>query len=209
MRYFAYGSNLRTTQLLQRCPSATFVSNATLKGWRLTFTGWSGYWKGAVATIVRDRSSSVPGAVYDIRDPKDVRSLDMAEGCPAIYACQRMMVVPAQGQRLRVWTYVKTDPRPGSPSKEYALAIAAGLREHKLPMDHLAQSLFAAGYNEVTIRKKQVKPEAHTPVWRVHTDERPRPPRGETRPRFAPRDEEDPLGPFQPYAQHTLPPVQW
>ncbi len=37
--YIAYGSNLNVTQMRMRCPRATILGTATLKGWELLFKG--------------------------------------------------------------------------------------------------------------------------------------------------------------------------
>lgn len=39
--YFAYGSNMAASQLLDRCPSMRFVTIAELPNHSLAFTRWS------------------------------------------------------------------------------------------------------------------------------------------------------------------------
>jgi cation transport regulator ChaC len=142
VRYFAYGSNLYRAQLKKRAPSARFVATATLPGWRLTFAGWSRGWGGAVATVVKDDSSRVLGAVYDITDPNDVRALDAYEGCPVVYQCRRVTPLRIDGvRRLRCWTYVMLPREVGYPSDQYVKTIASGLREHGLSTDHLIDAI--------------------------------------------------------------------
>ena len=37
--YIAYGSNLNVAQMRRRCPTATILATANLKGWELLFKG--------------------------------------------------------------------------------------------------------------------------------------------------------------------------
>ena len=56
--YIAYGSNLNVPQMRMRCPHATILGTANLKGWELLFkgskTGWyaSGISKSRLLTSI-------------------------------------------------------------------------------------------------------------------------------------------------------------
>jgi len=41
MLYFAFGSNMDWSRMRERCPSARFIFNAKLNGFRLDFTRYS------------------------------------------------------------------------------------------------------------------------------------------------------------------------
>jgi gamma-glutamylcyclotransferase (GGCT)/AIG2-like uncharacterized protein YtfP len=69
--YFGYGANSNKTQFKNRCNSANFVGVAELVGWKLEFR--------SVANIVRDTSSSVLGAVWQLTED-DLPRLDEYEG---------------------------------------------------------------------------------------------------------------------------------
>lgn len=146
MKIFSYGSNLNPAQWSRRCPSAALLGVGELRGHRLTFTGASGGWGGAVATVKPAKGESVPGAVYELRDPDDVRRLDAAEGFPYCYGCKKATVHLRTGGRpkaVEVWVYVKVDRAEGWPSNSYAQTIADGLRAHGLKIGHLAAALAA------------------------------------------------------------------
>ena len=143
MMVFSYGSNLNKEQWAQRCPSAALVGVGELRGYRLTFTGRSGSWGAAVATVKPAAGQVVPGAVYELRDPEDVRRLDACEGFPSVYDCQKVVVHLASGRALEVWCYVKREQHEGQPSSEYLKTIAVGLREHGLGVAHLVAALGA------------------------------------------------------------------
>ncbi|KAI6081264.1 hypothetical protein F4821DRAFT_32588 [Hypoxylon rubiginosum] len=131
--YFAYGSNLSTTQMRDRCPKSTPVALARLKGWK-----WIINQRG-VANIVPDppRSPSkwptlpfdplpllelcgntrrrdeddnvVYGLLYRLH-PHDEEALDACEGVPWVYERQFLDVVqlPAPGADAKTQKTQKT-----------------------------------------------------------------------------------------------------
>src|SRR5947208_12969770 len=66
MLYFAYGSNMDSTQMKERCPSAKFVCRAKLPSHRLAFTLRSCRRGCGVADILRDEAKDVWGVVYEL-----------------------------------------------------------------------------------------------------------------------------------------------
>lgn len=76
MYYFAYGSNLNKKQMMKRCPDASPVARAKLKGYQLTFN--------RVADIVPEEQAITWGAIYTV-SPKDIENLDLYEGYPRLY----------------------------------------------------------------------------------------------------------------------------
>ena len=79
--YIAYGSNLNVPQMRSRCPHATILGTANLKGWELLFKG-SG--TGAYLTIEPCEGGTVPVAVWELTEP-DEAALDRYEGFPSFY----------------------------------------------------------------------------------------------------------------------------
>ncbi|MGV9301719.1 gamma-glutamylcyclotransferase family protein, partial [Amycolatopsis sp. NPDC003676] len=57
--YAAYGSNMDSTQMLERCPHSPMSGTGWLEGWRLTFAGDDIGWEGPLATVVEDPGSRV------------------------------------------------------------------------------------------------------------------------------------------------------
>lgn len=75
--YFAYGSNLWPPQMRSRCPSATPVGTAAIKGWRLVYDKPST--DGSAKLNIRpDPIGRVEGMVYQIEDGER-QYLDRAE----------------------------------------------------------------------------------------------------------------------------------
>jgi len=130
--YFAYGSNLDTEQIRRRCPSAHGICTATLAGYRLAFTGRSGLWGGAVATIEPDPDCTTWGALYTLSEA-DSAELDRWEGAPHAY--ERIMVdaITNDGQVVPAVTYRKRDRREGKPTAAYVKRIRAGYKAWGLP----------------------------------------------------------------------------
>lgn len=79
--YIAYGSNLNVRQMRMRCPGATILGTANLKGWELLFKGSL---TGSYLTIEKVENSSVPVAVWEVT-AEDEAALDRYEGFPSFY----------------------------------------------------------------------------------------------------------------------------
>lgn len=126
MRYYiAYGSNLNTPQMAQRCPKAAVVATGELKDYCLEFRGRERY---GVATIRQEKGSSVPILIWSIK-PSDERSLDHYEGHPFFYH-KEMMAVEINGKMQEAMVYVMNDGHDlTSPSDYYLNIIREGYRE--------------------------------------------------------------------------------
>ena len=123
MLYFAFGSNIDTAQMRQRCPSARVLAEALLPKHRLVFNGFSRSWGGAVASVMRDPDADVPGLLYDLA-AADIARLDGFEGHPWVYARCARLVRLADGTQKRAQVYIHTQPeRVGKPSWRYTMTI--------------------------------------------------------------------------------------
>ena len=132
--YFAYGSNLLSERLRGRVASARAVCAAWLDGHRLT-CGKLGRDGTGKATLVKDASARVWGAVYSIA-ATDWEALDRFE--PG-YARVALAVMTARRESLLATTYLApvtaADPVPLA---SYKQLIVAGAREHGLPAEYIA-----------------------------------------------------------------------
>lgn len=79
--YIAYGSNLNVRQMKMRCPKATILETAKLKGWELLFKGSK---TGSYLTIEENENGIVPVVIWEVT-PSDEKALDRYEGYPAFY----------------------------------------------------------------------------------------------------------------------------
>ncbi|KAF4510346.1 hypothetical protein G6O67_002239 [Ophiocordyceps sinensis] len=95
--YFAYGSNMSTAQMRQRCPHSTPVGLGLLQGWTWIINE-RGY-ANVVATVDVEEAEAEPKAkgVYGLLyllPPQDEERLDGYEGVPWAYekvACEARM----------------------------------------------------------------------------------------------------------------------
>ena len=77
--YIAYGSNLNVEQMAFRCPHATILGTAALKGWELLFKGSK---TGSYLTIEERNGGSVPVVIWEVTE-SDEAALDRYEGFPS------------------------------------------------------------------------------------------------------------------------------
>jgi len=102
--YFAYGSNLSTSQMKERCCRPKPLEVGCLKRYRLDFTHYSHTWKGGVADVVEDPDYEVWGLVYEL-SMKDLHRLDDYEGYPDIYTRFQTSIKAQLGSISNVWVY--------------------------------------------------------------------------------------------------------
>jgi hypothetical protein len=77
--YAAYGSNMDSAQMAERCPHSPQQGTGWLEGWRLTFGGEELGWEGALATVVEDDGERVFVVLYDVSE-SDQKVLDRWDG---------------------------------------------------------------------------------------------------------------------------------
>jgi gamma-glutamylcyclotransferase (GGCT)/AIG2-like uncharacterized protein YtfP len=134
MLYFAYGSNMSTTRLQQRVPSARPLSVALIKDHRLAFhkAGRDGSAK-CDAVPTQQHDSVMYGVVFQI-DAAHKPRLDAAEGLGKGYLQTTVVVRLPDGSEMSAFTYYAThiDPllKPYAWYKEHVLR---GATEHGLP----------------------------------------------------------------------------
>jgi hypothetical protein len=137
-KYFAYGSNMLTERLRERCKSAKAIGVAIVFGYRLEFSKRSRDGSGK-ATIVRSDKSEehVFGVVFEVTISERA-ALDNVEGVGSGY--KRIDDLLARlhqgGEIMRAATYVATDvDRTLQPYDWYRALVVAGAHQHKLPAD--------------------------------------------------------------------------
>lgn len=135
--YFAFGSNMDEIQMKDRCPSAKGGRFVSLRGYSLTFCGFSTRWGGAVATIRPDSKGVVWGRVWTM-SWADLRRLDGFEGHP--FAYRRTLTALDDGSQAMV--YIKpVENNLGAPSEEYFRTIARGYQQAELDLDKLVDAV--------------------------------------------------------------------
>jgi gamma-glutamylcyclotransferase len=135
-KYFAYGSNLSTQQMKERCESALFFCRASKRGYEICFPIISKRREGkGVASIRQNKNASVEGVVYTLSD-SDLLKLDGFEG--ANYCRKRVFVESPKG-KLLVWVYISKIDHGDffAPSENYLNTIIYGAWEHRLNKNYI------------------------------------------------------------------------
>lgn len=126
--YIAYGSNLNVRQMKMRCPNATILGTATLKGWELLFKGSQ---TGSYLTIEKADGGSVPVAIWEVTE-SDEAALDRYEGYPNFYykkdiKLQYKGIRTGRRRTVTAFAYIMHEDRPiGIPNKFYMRTCLEG-----------------------------------------------------------------------------------
>ncbi len=143
--YFAYGSNLRASQMQRLCPGHDFVAAARLDNHRLAFTLPDTEWRGGVADVIVSAGDTVWGALYRLRET-DLPPLDAYEGYDpagpeeANEYVRRLVTVSVGGEprEAQAWCYFVRAPQGYvAPSEQYRAALVEGAAERGLPQDYI------------------------------------------------------------------------
>ena len=143
--YFAYGSNLRASQMLRLCPGHKHLGVARLDNHRLAFTLPDTEWQGGVADVIASAGDAVWGALYRL-PATDLPSLDAYEGYEPSgpeeaneYVRRLVTVTTGVEQRaVQAWCYfVRAPCGHVAPSAIYRAALIDGALERGLPADYI------------------------------------------------------------------------
>lgn len=142
--YFAYGSNLSSTQMAQRCPNSIAVGLASLPGWDwiINERRYANIVRCAapspnVSQSAKEQEEAVHPGVYGILyrlPPHDEVILDRYEGVPWAYEKVILDVWVARkgAEREKVQALVYVDfnnVKPGTPWTEYVERMSRGVKE--------------------------------------------------------------------------------
>jgi gamma-glutamylcyclotransferase (GGCT)/AIG2-like uncharacterized protein YtfP len=134
--YFAYGSNMNPVQMRHRCPAATPVGVATLRGWEIAIN------ERGVATIIhdeetrgRDEMGAVEGVLWAVTD-KCLQSLDGYEGVARGVYRREVVQVERAENRIDAVTYVATSGGRGDPRAGYLELILEGADQFGISSTH-------------------------------------------------------------------------
>jgi gamma-glutamylcyclotransferase (GGCT)/AIG2-like uncharacterized protein YtfP len=132
--YFAFGSNMSTRQMFNRCPSARPMGTGELRGYHLVFGGRG------VASIEPHESRKVHGVLY-VMKAADLLQLDTYEGVPTVYRRCFRKVVDKFGTRWKAHTYVLNDAGRSRPAESYLSTIREAYVRFNLPIEPLHRAL--------------------------------------------------------------------
>lgn len=153
---FAYGSNMLSARLQERCPSARPLGVATLPGYELRWHKKSRDGSGKCDIVKSDRpGASVFGVLFKIACSERT-ALDSAEGLGAGYDETQVQVVFGD-DHLTVNAYVATTTDPTlKPYTWYRAFVVAGAKQHGFPADYIAR-LEAAPADQDSDQKRHDK----------------------------------------------------
>lgn len=131
--YFAYGSNLNTSQMKVRCPLAEKMDKAILKDYKFIIN------TRGVATIIKSEKDIVEGGLYKVT--KDcVASLDRYEGVRENCYFRKTVQVIHKGKSVDAICYFATDEKEGRPRLGYIEKIIEGANEFCLIENYIKNS---------------------------------------------------------------------
>ena len=135
--YAAYGSNMDSAQMAERCPHSPQAGTGWLESWRLTFGGEDLGWQGALATVVEADNERVFVVLYEVSD-NDEQALDRWDGATlGYYSKLKVRVATLEGDTV-AWLYVINDYEGGLPSARYLGLVADAAESAGAPEDYVA-----------------------------------------------------------------------
>jgi gamma-glutamylcyclotransferase (GGCT)/AIG2-like uncharacterized protein YtfP len=135
--YFAYGSNMASSEMSAWCRGYRFLGAARLDDHRLELRRRSVRWQGGAADIVHVRGETVWGALYEL--PEGVLDrLDAKEGTGFAYRRVELdVVLGAESRRAFAYEVIEKEPREVPPTRRYAAQLLEAARERGLPDEYV------------------------------------------------------------------------
>jgi gamma-glutamylcyclotransferase (GGCT)/AIG2-like uncharacterized protein YtfP len=134
--YAAYGSNMDSAQMAERCPHSPQQGTGWLEGWRLTFGGAELGWEGALATVVEEDANRVFVVLYDVSE-SDQKALDRWDGVTLGYYRKLTVRVQTLDGDAASWLYVLNGYEGGLPSARYIGILADAAEKAAAPADYV------------------------------------------------------------------------
>jgi gamma-glutamylcyclotransferase (GGCT)/AIG2-like uncharacterized protein YtfP len=130
--YFAYGSNMLTSRLKSRVPSAVVVGTGHLEGYRLAFDKVSDNGSGTCAMRVGTPEDRVHGVLFTV-DAAQRSELDRHEGLGLGYQYRPITVTTVNGPCEAGAYWATSIDETLRPFDWYRDLVLAGAIEHNLP----------------------------------------------------------------------------
>lgn len=162
---FAYGSNMLTGRIRERCPSVTVLGIAELHGHELRWHKRSQDGSGKCNFVqTNDATAVVYGVLYEIPVGEKL-ALDRAEGLGKGYE-EMNAEVAFRGAPRTASIYCATDVDPSlKPYTWYKALVVAGAEEHNLPNTYIERLV-------ATVAMEDPDRERHADNWQLSTADR-------------------------------------
>ncbi len=136
---FAYGSNMLSSRIQERCPSARALGVAELHGHELKWHKRSKDGSGKCDVVpAKDEKRIVYGVLFEIAE-NEKSELDKAEGLGNGYEQKQVQVV-FEGKPRAATLYAATNTASLlKPYTWYKAFVVAGAKEHELPNEYIRQ----------------------------------------------------------------------
>ena len=131
-RYFAYGSNMSSTQMAERCPGSTPIGLASLPDFRFLIN------ERGVATVVPEADAMVRGVLWSTTD-EHIESLDGFEGLAKGNYVRETIEVETDDGAVDALVYLACHHEPGPPRVGYLETVLGGARAFGVPADYIAE----------------------------------------------------------------------
>jgi hypothetical protein len=130
--YFAYGSNMDSNQMAERCPGAEAVGTGVLQDYRFIIN------QRGFATLRQEADVSTPGVLWTL-NPAHQQALDKHEGFSAgVYDKSFRAVRRDTGEVVQALVYIDhRNQQIGTPNDSYLERVIAGAESHGLPAGHI------------------------------------------------------------------------
>lgn len=131
--YFAYGSNMDSTQMDERCKDHTFIAKAKLENYKFIINT-----RGVASIIPKDRSI-VYGILWKISD-SDECELNHHEGVEyGTYTKKFLNVESFYGKSFKALTYIASNNKLGSPELYYIEKIIDSIKKYDFPQSYIKE----------------------------------------------------------------------
>jgi gamma-glutamylcyclotransferase (GGCT)/AIG2-like uncharacterized protein YtfP len=132
--HFAYGSNMDSHQMAQRCRNATPAGLGTLTDHRFIIN------QRGVSSVVPSSGARVHGRLWSLT-VQDEETLDQYEGVPKGFYRKVLLNVerPSGAGPGRALVYVASDQKAGTPREGYLEQVLAAARALSLPPEYMAE----------------------------------------------------------------------
>lgn len=134
--YIAYGSNLDTWQMSNRCPGARPVAKSWLHDYRLVFQGMP---LNAHANVIPEKGQKVPVVVWEISAANE-KALDRYEGVKGGYYTKEYFTIEVNGEMVEALIYIMCPRDFNLPCDIYLETIAYGYHDFNFDIRYLKEA---------------------------------------------------------------------